>query len=64
MENATLFCVGTVRGIRTAAIGTVDGSPFKWGDGDYDPHGKIVADGKSNMIEVGLEVAAKVMKET
>lgn len=64
MENATLFCVGTVRGIRTAAIGTIDGSPFKWGDGDYDPHGTVVAEGKSNMIDVGLKVASQVMKET
>lgn len=64
MENATLFCVGTVRGVRTAAICTVDGSPFKWEEGDYDPHGQVVADGKSNMIDVGLKVAKRVMQET
>jgi len=28
MENATLFCVATIRGIRAAAICSIDGSPF------------------------------------
>jgi uridine phosphorylase len=50
MENATLFCIGSVRGIRTGAIATIDGSPFNWDDGDYDPHGTIVAEGKIRMI--------------
>lgn len=64
MENATLFCIGTVRGIRTAAIATVDGSPFKWDDGDYDPHGSAVADGKINMIKTGLRVGMKIARQT
>jgi uridine phosphorylase len=62
MENATLFCIGTVRGIRTAAIGTVDGSPFHWDSGDYDPHGNTVAEGKVRMIKTGLSVAADIAK--
>lgn len=57
MENATLFCVGSVRGIRTGAIGTIDGSPFNWDKGDYDPHGSTVAEGKKKMILAGLKVA-------
>ena len=64
MENATLFCVGHIRGIRTAAIGTVDGSPFKWDEGNYDPHGTKVAEGKKRMFLCGLEVATRLAAET
>ena len=64
MENATLFCVGAVRGIRVGAIATIDGSPFHWDDGDYDPHGKTVAEGKKRMIMTGLKVASKIAKES
>lgn len=60
METATLFCLGTLRGIRTGSICTVDGSPFKWDEGDYDPHGTIVEKGKDNMILSGLLVAKKL----
>jgi hypothetical protein len=63
MENATLFCIGSVRGIRTAAMGTIDGSPFNWEAGDYDPHGKVVGEGKKNMIRCGLIVASNVAAE-
>lgn len=63
MENATLFCVGSVRGIRTGAIATIDGSPFHWDEGDYDPHGEVVAKGKKNMILTGLRVARKIVLE-
>ena len=63
MENATLFCVGTLRGIMTGAIGTIDGSPFNWEGGDYDPHGKIVAEGKERMIKVGLSVGSELAKK-
>jgi len=63
MENASLFCIGSVRGIRTAAIATIDGSPFKWEEGDYDPHGTIVAEGKKRMILTGLKVAMMVVEE-
>lgn len=55
MEVATLFTVGTMRGIRTAAIATADGNLFV--EGEYDPHGKIVAEGKEKMIKIGLSVA-------
>ena len=64
MENATLFCVGSVRGIRTAAIATIDGSPFKWDEGDYDPHGTVVAEGKKRMILTGLKVAKMVLEDS
>ena len=64
MENASLFCVGSVRGIRTAAICTVDGCPFSWDEGDYDPHGALVAEGKKNMIRTGLKVAKRVVEQS
>lgn len=57
MEVAALFVIGTMRGIRTAAIATADGNVFN--QGDYDPHGTIVADGKQKMIRVGLNVAKR-----
>lgn len=63
MENATLFCIGSVRGIRTGAIATIDGSPFHWDEGDYDPEGTVVALGKKNMILTGLRVAKKIVME-
>ena len=55
MEVAALFIVGSMRGIRTAAIATADGNVFN--NGDYDPHGTVVAEGKKNMLKVGLNVA-------
>mmetsp|Transcript_1969 Transcript_1969/g.3454 ORF Transcript_1969/g.3454 Transcript_1969/m.3454 type:complete len:144 (-) Transcript_1969:323-754(-) len=63
MENASLFCIGTVRGIKTAAIGTVDGSPFHWDDGDYDPHGNLVAEGKVKMVKTGLKVGSAIAQQ-
>jgi len=64
MENATLFCVASIRGIRAAAICAIDGSPFQWEEGNYDPHGKVVAEAKNRMIKVGLEVGSKIAIET
>ena len=64
MENSTLFCVGSIRGIRTGAIGTIDGSPFLWDEGDYDPHGETVKKGKERMILTGLKVGKKIALET
>ena len=64
MENATLFCIGSVRGIRTGAIAVIDGSPFNWEKGDYDPLGTIVSEGKNKMILTGLKVAKKIFLES
>ncbi|KAF4682441.1 hypothetical protein FOZ62_014851, partial [Perkinsus olseni] len=63
MENAALFVVATLRGIRAAAVATVDGSPLKWDDGDYDPHGQVVKEGKDRMIKTGLEAAKRIVLE-
>ena len=61
MEVATLFVIGTMRGIRTAAIATADG--YLFGENDYDPHGTAVADGKLKMLKAGLNVAKKAAIE-
>lgn len=61
MEVAALFIVGSMRGIRTAAIATADGNVFN--QGDYDPHGTIVAEGKKKMFKVGLNTAKKAAQE-
>jgi len=62
MENSTLFCLGTARGIRTGAIGTVDG--FVFGENDYDPHGDKVKKAKERMILTGLKVAKRIISES
>lgn len=62
MENATLFCLGSARGIRTGAIGTVDG--FVFGENDYDPHGDKVKKAKERMILTGLKVAKRIISES
>jgi len=61
MEVAALFIIGIMRGIRTAAIATADGNVFN--EGDYDPHGKIVAEGKIKMLKCGLNVAKQAALE-
>lgn len=61
MEVAALFIIGSMRGIRTAALATADGNVFN--QGDYDPHGKIVAEGKIKMLKCGLNVAKKAAIE-
>ena len=62
MENSTLFCIGTARGIRTGAIGTVDG--FVFGENVYDPHGDTVKKAKERMILTGLKVAKRIISES
>lgn len=44
MEIATLFVIGTMKGVRTAAIAVADGNIFA--ENEYDPHGTVVANGK------------------
>jgi len=61
MEVAALFIIGSMRGIRTAAIATADGNVFN--TGDYDPHGTIVAESKLNMLRTGLNVAKRASVE-
>ncbi|EER05337.1 uridine phosphorylase, putative [Perkinsus marinus ATCC 50983] len=60
MENSPLFTIASLRSIRAAAIGTVDGSPLRWDQGDYDPHGEVCRKGKESMYVIGLSVAKRV----
>ncbi len=55
MENSTLFTIASLRGIRAASCAVVDGSPLKWDEKNYDPHGGKVHGGKDAMFTIGLE---------
>ncbi|EER03446.1 uridine phosphorylase, putative [Perkinsus marinus ATCC 50983] len=63
MENSALFTVASIRGIRAASIAAVDGCPLRWDEGDYDPHGTAVKEGKHRMILTGITVAKRVVLE-
>jgi uridine phosphorylase len=58
MECSALFVIASLRGIRAGAIATVDGNPLKWDEGNYDPHGEKVTNGKARMLTIGLEAMA------
>ncbi|MGM0600172.1 MAG: nucleoside phosphorylase [Candidatus Rifleibacteriota bacterium] len=62
MECSALFVIASLRGARAGAIATVDGNPLKWDQGNYDPHGEKVAQGKKRMLEIGLESMAAMSK--
>jgi len=62
MEAATLFVVGRVRGVKTGALCAIDGCPLAWSADNYDPEGKIVAQGKQNMLEIALKAAVELSK--
>ncbi|CDJ57289.1 purine nucleoside phosphorylase, putative [Eimeria maxima] len=51
------------RGIETGGIATVDGSPLQWDKANYDPTGKVVAEGKKKMLEVAIHTCAELTKE-
>jgi uridine phosphorylase len=38
MENASLFCIGSIRGIKTGAILVANGNPFMWSEENYNPN--------------------------
>lgn len=61
MEVATLLVIASLNGIKAGAIATVDGNPLKWDEGNYDPHGTKVAEGKKRMLTIGLEAIVKLM---
>lgn len=63
MECSTLFVIASLRGIRAGGILTVDGNPLKWNEGNYDPHGKKVTEGKQRMLSLALEALAEISKE-
>ena len=61
MEVATLLVIASLNNIKAGAIATVDGNPLKWNEGNYDPHGTIVAEGKKRMLKIGLEAIIKLI---
>ena len=62
METSCLLTIASIRGIRAGAMAAVDGSPFEWGEGNYDPTGVKVTRAKEHMFKVGLETAARLTK--
>ena len=63
MECATLFCIGTLRNIRTAGVAAVDGSPFKWEKDGYDPRAEVVTNAKKHMLTSALKTCKKAAQE-
>eukprot|EP01066_Platyproteum_vivax_P010083 Platyproteum_vivax@DN4486_c0_g1_i1.p1 len=59
MENSAFFVVCLLRGVRAAAINTIDGAPLRWKDGDYDPSGGKTKEGVKKMCEIALESARR-----
>ena len=54
MEIATLFVIGTMKGVRTAAIAVADGHIFA--ENEYDPHGTVVANGaRTSFVRQGTD---------
>lgn len=62
MECATLFVIASLRGIKAGSILTVDGNPLKWNEGNYDPHGTKVTEGKQRMLSLALASAAALSR--
>lgn len=63
MECSALFVIASLRGIRAGSILTVDGNPLKWQEGNYDPHGTRVSEGKARMLKLALEGIALCSKQ-
>eukprot|EP01055_Gregarina_sp_Pseudo9_P000023 Gregarina_sp_Pseudo_9__22@NODE_1015_length_1967_cov_139_850104_g952_i0_p2_GENE_NODE_1015_length_1967_cov_139_850104_g952_i0NODE_1015_length_1967_cov_139_850104_g952_i0_p2_ORF_typecomplete_len249_score38_14PNP_UDP_1/PF01048_20/3e32_NODE_1015_length_1967_cov_139_850104_g952_i063809 len=60
MEVSTLFVICRQYGAKAGAICAVDGSPFGWGEGDYDPEGTAMAKGKEKMGTIAITAAANL----
>eukprot|EP01053_Blabericola_migrator_P000689 Blabericola_migrator_1__688@NODE_116_length_13817_cov_119_091491_g104_i0_p7_GENE_NODE_116_length_13817_cov_119_091491_g104_i0NODE_116_length_13817_cov_119_091491_g104_i0_p7_ORF_typecomplete_len249_score42_77PNP_UDP_1/PF01048_20/2_6e33_NODE_116_length_13817_cov_119_091491_g104_i075548300 len=63
MEASALFCLCRQQQVRAGCILAVDGSPFGWKDGDYDPSGEAMAQGKEKMGIIAVTAAAKLASE-
>jgi uridine phosphorylase len=62
METSCLLVIASIRGIRACGMAAVDGSPFEWGEGNYDPTGEKVGKAKEFMFEVGLNTAVSLIQ--
>ena len=63
MECATLFIIASLRGVKAGSILTIDGNPLKWNEGNYDPHGTKVTEGKARMLKLGLQAMAELSRK-
>jgi uridine phosphorylase len=54
METATLFIVGALRGMTTASVLVIDGSPLKWEQGQYAPTSALVDSAMTAAIAAAL----------
>lgn len=63
MEIATLFVIAKIRKVRAGAVCCVDGSPFRWEAGDYDPTGTAATTGKKSMLELAIGSAVRLAAE-
>jgi len=63
MECSALFVIASLRGIKAGSILTIDGNPLKWNEGDYDPHGEKVVNGKARMLSISLSAISTLSRE-
>lgn len=63
METSTLFVLGRTHGVMSGSIVVVDGSPLKWEEGDFDPHGDVVSRAKENMLRTAVDTCVKLTKQ-
>lgn len=59
MEASTLFVIGSLRGIKTAALFAVDGNPLFWDEGKYAPHSSAVQDALKISFFAALKTLSK-----
>ena len=62
MESATLMTCASLRGVKSGALVAIDGSPLQWDEGNYDPEGVKVAQGKTTMLRASILAAVSLTK--
>lgn len=62
MENATLFVIATLRGVRAGAIAALDGYAFQDFAATYNPHTDFVQHAVQEEIHIALEAIANLAK--
>eukprot|EP01054_Gregarina_sp_Poly1_P003375 Gregarina_sp_Poly_1__3374@NODE_1973_length_2949_cov_301_490285_g1271_i0_p2_GENE_NODE_1973_length_2949_cov_301_490285_g1271_i0NODE_1973_length_2949_cov_301_490285_g1271_i0_p2_ORF_typecomplete_len270_score45_28PNP_UDP_1/PF01048_20/8_1e35RWPRK/PF02042_15/5_7e02RWPRK/PF02042_15/1_5_NODE_1973_length_2949_cov_301_490285_g1271_i058810 len=63
MEASALFTICRQYNIKGGCICAVDGSPFKWKEGDYAPEGDAMNQGKERMGLIAIEAARRLTEE-
>lgn len=57
MEVSTLFVIGSLRKVETAALIVLDGNPLKWKEGQYDPS----PDKLKSSMDICFETAVRAL---